>query len=247
MQDIEKIGKAYSRWAIIVIVIGGICILILPWLFTSYSWNLNFLKTGQIGDTIGGITAPVIGFMSALLIYFSFMIQYRANRLQWQAIKDEQILNRMPIIIDEIEKIIEQDRLRQGIKVSTFISQIISKQTISVYNTFIKNSKYDMIINIYIGKIVRAIAQVKESGLNMEIIDDFLSGLLLIDRTFFKNLKMLDDYMSENYDSVIDNIKKENIDDEIKEKFLVKIKYFKFRVDLYVSKIEALEVKYFPK
>jgi hypothetical protein len=39
-------------------------------------------STGVIGDTIGGITTPVFGFLSAILIYYSFREQFRANQEQ---------------------------------------------------------------------------------------------------------------------------------------------------------------------
>ncbi|MEI7594488.1 MAG: hypothetical protein WCK02_01985 [Bacteroidota bacterium] len=36
--------------------------------------------TGVIGDTIGGITSPIIGLISAILIYITFNEQVKANR-----------------------------------------------------------------------------------------------------------------------------------------------------------------------
>lgn len=53
-----------------------------PWLFTNYNLfpGLDFTQTGQIGDTIGGITAPIIGIISAILVYSAFIEQNRANQ-----------------------------------------------------------------------------------------------------------------------------------------------------------------------
>lgn len=39
----------------------------------------DFSETGQIGDTIGGITAPFIGFIAGYLTFLAFHEQYRAN------------------------------------------------------------------------------------------------------------------------------------------------------------------------
>jgi len=53
----------------------------MPILTTQLDWLFDFTHTGRIGDTIGGVTAPVIGVVSALLIYFSFRAQIAANRI----------------------------------------------------------------------------------------------------------------------------------------------------------------------
>lgn len=58
----------------IILYIGIPLLLILPLLITQFS-IIDFTTTGQIGDTIGGITAPVIGLISAFIIYFSFVAQ----------------------------------------------------------------------------------------------------------------------------------------------------------------------------
>ena len=42
----------------------------------------DFSYTGEIGDTIGGITAPFVGLVSAYLIYKAFTVQVEANKIQ---------------------------------------------------------------------------------------------------------------------------------------------------------------------
>ncbi|MCZ8216146.1 MAG: hypothetical protein O9262_07900 [Cyclobacteriaceae bacterium] len=44
------------------------------------SWGLS--TTGQIGDTIGGITAPIINIVGSILIFISFLSQNKANKIQ---------------------------------------------------------------------------------------------------------------------------------------------------------------------
>jgi hypothetical protein len=39
-------------------------------------------STGVIGDTIGGITSPIIGLIGAILVYLSFQEQIKANAIQ---------------------------------------------------------------------------------------------------------------------------------------------------------------------
>ncbi len=54
----------------------------------------DFSNTGQIGGTIGGITSPIINLIGALLVYFSFQQQLRANQIQINALDEEKERNR---------------------------------------------------------------------------------------------------------------------------------------------------------
>ena len=54
----------------------------MPWAFTRHNFfGFSFDKTGPIGDTIGGITAPFVGLLAAFLVYKSFMAQLEANKI----------------------------------------------------------------------------------------------------------------------------------------------------------------------
>ncbi|SHJ28107.1 Putative phage abortive infection protein [Mesonia phycicola] len=52
-----------------------------PWLLTSFS-ILDLSRTGQIGDTLGGIMNPFIALAGVLVTYLAFYIQYKANQYQ---------------------------------------------------------------------------------------------------------------------------------------------------------------------
>lgn len=72
-----KIELNKKEWIIFSIV--GLLIFLLPWLFTR-DWGLTpFVGTGEIGDTIGGITAPFLNFFGAILIYLALKAQIDAN------------------------------------------------------------------------------------------------------------------------------------------------------------------------
>lgn len=65
-------------------LLGVVSVLFLAvFLFTRTAiWPaFDLSKTSSIGDTIGGISAPVIGLISAYLIYTSFLVQVEANKL----------------------------------------------------------------------------------------------------------------------------------------------------------------------
>lgn len=61
-------------------------ILCSPLIFTQpylFDWDFfDFSRTGDIGDTIGGITAPFIGLLSVILLALTLLEQVRINREQ---------------------------------------------------------------------------------------------------------------------------------------------------------------------
>lgn len=87
----EKVFNNYNKKVNPILIVGGIILLFAPLLLTrEYIFEaLDFSDTGEIGDTIGGITAPIIGLIGALLVYYSFRAQIEMNRIQWEAIKDQ--------------------------------------------------------------------------------------------------------------------------------------------------------------
>ncbi len=70
-----------------VFIILILLILVLPYLFTSYSlFGIDFSNSGQVGDTIGGITGPFIAIAASVLTFFAFWVQYIANEYQKKSI-----------------------------------------------------------------------------------------------------------------------------------------------------------------
>ena len=67
-----------------VMIVGIIGVFISPILFTRGSLFkiFDFSNTGQIGDTIGGITAPIVGLVSIILLYLTLREQQTFNSRQ---------------------------------------------------------------------------------------------------------------------------------------------------------------------
>lgn len=86
---LENKSNIDSYKALIILVLGISLMLILPWILTQNSWLINFTQTGQIGDTIGGITAPISGLLGAYLVYLSFKAQIDTNNKQQKQIDEE--------------------------------------------------------------------------------------------------------------------------------------------------------------
>lgn len=83
------------------ILILGIIILIIPPLLAlpAFSSFLNFSNSGQIGDTIGGITSPFINAIGAILVFLAFKEQIKANNL----IKEQQYFQHIQEQIHRLE------------------------------------------------------------------------------------------------------------------------------------------------
>ncbi|OIQ22006.1 MAG: hypothetical protein BM557_01110 [Flavobacterium sp. MedPE-SWcel] len=80
----------YKPAIIITIIIIITCfiwgtLVLLPPIIPYY----DFTNTGQLGDTIGGLTSPIIGIGGAFLVYVSFQAQLKANKMQWEAFNKE--------------------------------------------------------------------------------------------------------------------------------------------------------------
>jgi hypothetical protein len=90
----------------------AIVVLSILFLYTCYLLLKIFLKPdcinngGLIGDTIGGITAPFIGLLSAYLIYITFTIQNKANKIQMKLITEERSIEINYKRIERIKEIL---------------------------------------------------------------------------------------------------------------------------------------------
>lgn len=67
----------------------------------------DFSDTGQIGDTIGGITAPIVNILGAILVFYALRAQIEANKLiqdQFYEQKKEELENKNTQHISELYK-----------------------------------------------------------------------------------------------------------------------------------------------
>lgn len=113
----------WKREYTIVIIVSVVATLLIPWLFTRswlYDWTgceaFVYCDTGEIGDTIGGITAPFVGILSAFLTYYLLRHQLERESQQTADYKKDcyerqlfELLNQHNRVIDRIgmEKISE--------------------------------------------------------------------------------------------------------------------------------------------
>ncbi len=137
----EKIG----------IFIAGIVTISLPFVFTRTGIIQFNNQTGAIGDTIGGITSPFLGFFGSILVYFALRAQIDANEEIKLQFKKQQTDNTNDFIFNNYKE-----------RINLIITEINSF-TISFHgNTLISNlseievlsKKYNFIgiqaINLYL-------------------------------------------------------------------------------------------------
>lgn len=82
----------YSKGKIIICVCSClVAIMLAPYLLTGpFCDKLSFMNTGQIGDTIGGTTAPIVGIVSIVLLAYTLIEQLKFNAKQVDLQRQEQ-------------------------------------------------------------------------------------------------------------------------------------------------------------
>lgn len=108
-EKIKDVIRKLDRRAFGIGVIGLVVLLAFPIWITDHFF-FDYLKTGTFGDTIGGLTAPIIGFFSALLIYLSFRAQIKANYIVQSQIERQEKSDREKKEIELISNLMLQFR-----------------------------------------------------------------------------------------------------------------------------------------
>lgn len=79
-----------KRFIVILWTVGGLMVLTFPYILTRQGLEtFNFKETGQIGDTIGGITAPVCSLIGSILVFLALRAQIEANKIIQKQITDQ--------------------------------------------------------------------------------------------------------------------------------------------------------------
>ena len=76
-----------------VYIIVAVITIIAPWLLTRGWFGIDFTETRQVGDTIGGLTAPFLNLLSVTLLYLTLKEQMKINERQ-EDLNREQAFNR---------------------------------------------------------------------------------------------------------------------------------------------------------
>ncbi|KAA5532625.1 hypothetical protein F0919_17745 [Taibaiella lutea] len=94
--------------------------------------SYNNDNSSKIGDSIGGMTAPIIGIISSLLVFYSFREQVKANKLVQEQINEESISRNSQFYFDKINH----------------YNNIITQKTYPLFNKDTKGSIDTLLINL---------------------------------------------------------------------------------------------------
>jgi len=125
-------------------VFGVIFMVLSPWIFTRPALidNFDFSTSGQIGDTIGGITAPIISLIGAVLVYLSFRAQIEANNNQEKALKEEISRNKKERNFEIIMQLLKEEK--EDLKSIIYIKnkkEYFGRRSINVFRIDLKKSE----------------------------------------------------------------------------------------------------------
>lgn len=90
----EYVKGESSTFVVTGLLIFGLLLTTVPLAITRLSFiSLKYINTGEIGDIIGGSTAPFIGFMGIIVTFYAFWVQYQSNINQRNDIRIERFEN----------------------------------------------------------------------------------------------------------------------------------------------------------
>lgn len=182
-----KDSKLYfSILGIVLIIFSSLYIFTRPAIWSEY----DFSSTGDIGDTIGGITAPIINLIGAFLLYISFKEQIKANSEIYKATLEQRKDRNFEIVLNTFLDLksefinLEYKNIRSTAALNCFINDFNKTQdedTLWVYLgqpifselTFII-SQYDFIIFQIMSGSIR---NKEKSILETMIINYYISRL----------------------------------------------------------------------
>lgn len=206
-----------------IVIYGGIFLAILaPCVFTQCSSGINFGDPNEIGDTIGGTTAPIIGIMGAILVYLTFEQQrFSINKeIEKEQNKNNNIRN---VIISDLKNIQYEELWLTKIEIEGFnlvkhdhsARKFLFRETVSLsanfidlipiqdlYEAFSDKSEFHNIIYIY--KKIRFIEKYALNNLFNVAMFDY-SGKIDFDSILTKHDVMLN-YIPDHIQTVCNMI-----------------------------------------
>tara|TARA_R110000868_G_scaffold175781_2_gene413004 strand:- start:6045 stop:6818 length:774 start_codon:yes stop_codon:yes gene_type:complete len=76
-------------WVKLIFGVGILLVISAPILLTLSGGLIDFSSTGEIGDTIGGTTAPIVSLLGSALVFYALKAQIDANTLIQNQLKDQ--------------------------------------------------------------------------------------------------------------------------------------------------------------
>ena len=175
-----------EKQILIILIIGVILTLVSPYFLTRSAGLIDFSNTGSIGDTIGGITSPIVSLIGSLLVYYALKAQIDANAIIQQQLNDQKVaeydrkivtylseqLNMIRTDINDLEFVESTEKVINGekTKVSTTFrgSEAVNKY-LELYKLYETEGNEVLFVEVY---------QLEQLKLLLELINNFLNLIL---------------------------------------------------------------------
>lgn len=175
--------------------VGIALVIIAPVVLTQPAFisSLDFTNSGTIGSTIGGIAAPIVGIITAFLMYQAFLAQLEANKIQMGAHYSSLKIQGEQKMLDFLWK--HFDNIQNAIFSNYYLK--LKEETLDSYNSLNERKMYE--VTTFISEEVNQIGMlfVKINGYKDGVIkkDDIVvlnsQLLVLLNRMFADNLQLI--------------------------------------------------------
>lgn len=124
MKKIKDLKFYISILGILLIIFSSLYIFTRPAIWVEFDYS----KTGDIGDTIGGITAPIINLFGAFLLYISLKEQIKANDNIYETTLDQRKDRNFEIVLKTFLDLksdflnLEYEKLKSTAALNAFIN-----------------------------------------------------------------------------------------------------------------------------
>ena len=183
MKPNKKKKKSYEKCILvlsfIVVVLAIVLCVILPskFSYSAYydSFDLSTEVTARIGDSIGGMTAPIVGIGCAILTFFSFWIQYNFNKIQYNSIERERFENNLYEMLSIHESIVNSLKLEipsaenPTIPLKTYEGRDIFKALYEIYPI----NKSENINEISSSELYKGLKELFSNDKNLKIYEKY--------------------------------------------------------------------------
>jgi len=120
-----------------------------------FFYDLNWEKSGVIGDTIGGITSPLVNLLAAFLVYISFEEQRKSNEYQvkqLQISREDSLVTHYLVVYSQIKDSLKSIEIEQNMATVLMEFEIL----ITAIRTTIKedNQSKQFLLNLLTSKIM---------------------------------------------------------------------------------------------
>lgn len=128
----KKYSKLDKIKLLCVIILSVVVIYFVPWVITSI---FDFTdKTGVIGDTVGGTTAPLVGVVSVILLFITLKEQRKFNNRQLEFTKKQENIHNIEAFEKQLYNLLDvfdrtrcEDLVLEGLKGEKVFEELVNE------------------------------------------------------------------------------------------------------------------------